>query len=109
MIAFAGIGNPTGFLHTVRSLGMNVSAASWFDDHHNYKLPDDIAPLANLAKHRGIESLVTTLKDWVKLRGQNLPENTPPIWHVRIEARLRPNEQDLLRARLAVLTNGAKD
>jgi tetraacyldisaccharide 4'-kinase len=105
VIAFAGIGNPAGFLHTVRSLGMSVSAATWFDDHHPYVLPRDLEPVAKVARHRRIEALVTTLKDWVKLRGQPLPEGLPPIWHVRIEARLRPNEQELLRARLGVLAS----
>jgi tetraacyldisaccharide 4'-kinase len=105
VIAFAGIGNPAGFLHTVRSLGMRVSAATWFDDHHLYLLPSDLAPLAALAKQRPIEALVTTLKDWVKLRGRDLPAGLPPIWHVRIEARLLANEQQILRARLRVITN----
>src|SRR6185503_4257924 len=34
--AFAGIGNPEGFLRTVQSLGMTVAIACWFDDHHGY-------------------------------------------------------------------------
>ena len=38
VIAFAGIGNPAGFLHTVRALGMDRFAATWFDDHHPYDL-----------------------------------------------------------------------
>jgi len=105
VIAFAGIANPNGFLHTVRSLGMQISAASWFDDHHAYRLPHDLEDLAKLAHRRNVEALITTMKDWVKLRGMPLPANCPPIWHVRIETRLRPHEQDLLRARLTLLTN----
>jgi tetraacyldisaccharide 4'-kinase len=107
VFAFAGIGNPQGFLHTVRSLGMHVSAALWFDDHHHYRLPRDLAPLVKAAATRHVDALVTTLKDWVKLRHlppQALPP-APPIWHVRIEARLRPHEQELLRTRLSLLTN----
>ena len=38
VVAFAGIGNPTGFLHTVRSMGMDVVAGCWFDDHHLYQV-----------------------------------------------------------------------
>ncbi len=107
VIAFSGIGNPAGFLHTVRSLGMTVSAASWFDDHHQYQLPGDLEGMADLAQKRGISALVTTLKDWVKLRGQKLPANVPAIWHVRIEAKLRPQELEILRTQLALLMNGA--
>jgi len=109
VIAFAGLGNPNGFLHTVRSLGMHVALAEWFDDHHNYDASTDFADLLKSSKERNIEAWITTLKDWVKLRTQTLPKNleggspAPPIWHVRIEARLSPQEQEFLRSRLATL------
>ncbi len=104
VFGFAGIGNPNGFLHTLRSLGMQVSAALWLDDHHHYRLPRDLLPLTRAAATRHPDALVTTLKDWVKVRNLPLPP-APPVWHVRIEARLRPHEQELLRTRLALLTN----
>jgi tetraacyldisaccharide 4'-kinase len=108
VIAFAGVGNPNGFLHTVRSLGMHVSSALWFDDHHHYDPKTDFRPLLKVSAERRIEAWITTLKDWVKLRGQAIPnaapgKPAPPIWHVRIEARLRPHEQEILKARLATL------
>jgi tetraacyldisaccharide 4'-kinase len=97
VLVFAGIGNPNGFLYTVRSLGMEVSAACWFDDHHQYNVPQDFAALEKLTRERRPEAWVTTLKDWVKLT----PAATPaPIWHVRIESRLRGREMELLRAKL---------
>jgi tetraacyldisaccharide 4'-kinase len=109
VIAFAGVGNPNGFLHTVRSLGMHVSAASWFDDHHHYDPKTDFQPLIKVSHDRHIEAWITTLKDWVKLQPTPIPPTPglrapPPIWHVRIEARLRPHEQELLKARLSTLT-----
>ena len=103
MAAVAGIGNPQGFLHTVQSLGMHVATGCWFADHHQYRLPGDFAGLARLSAERGLEAWVTTLKDWVKLRGRPMPAGVPPIWHVRIEARLPAHEQELLRARLGTL------
>jgi tetraacyldisaccharide 4'-kinase len=106
VIAFAGIGNPNGFLHTVGSLGLQVSAASWFDDHHAYRLPGDLEGAARLGRERGVEALITTMKDWVKLRGRELPAGCPAVWHVRIETRLRAHEQELLRARLMVVMGG---
>ena len=99
--AFAGIGNPQGFLHTVRSLGMQVVTGCWFDDHHRYDTGTDFVELARVTEQRGIEAWVTTLKDWVKLRAKKLPA---PVWHVRIEGRLSGHEQELLRARLGTLT-----
>ena len=100
--AFAGIGNPQGFLHTVQSLGMRVAMACWFDDHHPYSVPGDFHGLLKSTAARSLDAWVTTFKDWVKL--QNTPVGgAPPIWHVRIEARLSPHETELLRARLGTL------
>ncbi len=102
VLAFAGIGNPNGFLYTVRSLGMNVSAACWFADHHNYQLPGDLSRLESLTRQRHPDAWITTLKDFVKLRQAQTPI---PLWHIRIEARLRPYETELLRNRLLEVVN----
>ncbi|MCL2648432.1 MAG: tetraacyldisaccharide 4'-kinase, partial [Phycisphaerales bacterium] len=107
VIAFAGIANPRGFLNTVRSLGMRVSVACWFDDHHVYDPAVDFLPLQKISQSRPIDAWLTTMKDWVKIREQRLPQGgggMPPIWHVRIESRLRPHDHELLRARLAMLS-----
>jgi tetraacyldisaccharide 4'-kinase len=104
--AMAGIGNPQGFLHTVQSLGMHVAIGCWFNDHHRYHAAHDLASLARFGAQRKLDAVVTTLKDWVKLRGQPLPPAMPPIWHVRIEARLSPHEHELLRSRLGTLGGG---
>jgi tetraacyldisaccharide 4'-kinase len=125
VVVFAGIGNPNGFLHTVRSMGMEVVAGCWFDDHHRYRLPDDLDAIAKATELRHVDAWVTTLKDWVKLRnpqgvgkgrgeasgaeevtgaeGGGMPLPGPGIWHVRIEARVAPHETELLRSRLATL------
>ncbi|MCL2641040.1 MAG: tetraacyldisaccharide 4'-kinase [Phycisphaerales bacterium] len=108
VIAFAGIANPRGFLNTVRSLGMRVSAACWFDDHHVYDPTVDFGPMRKLSQSRQIDAWLTTMKDWVKIREQVQSESQMggevPIWHVRIESRLRPHDHELLRAQLATLT-----
>jgi len=94
VMAFAGVGNPQGFLHAVRSLGLTVSASCWFDDHHSYEVPADFQPLLNLAKGRPIDAWVTTLKDWVKLRGTVSPV---PIYHMRIAATIPGHALDIWR------------
>lgn len=101
--AFAGIGNPQGFLYTVQSLGMQAAVGCWFDDHHQYDVEGDFNELRKLSALRRLEAWVTTLKDWVKLRGRQLPPGAPPVWHVRIESRLAGHEAELLRARLQTL------
>jgi tetraacyldisaccharide-1-P 4'-kinase len=78
-----------------------------FDDHHRYEVPADFAALTRVSQERSLEAWVTTLKDWVKLSGTELATangatGRPPVWYVRIEARLTGHEHELLRARLVV-------
>jgi tetraacyldisaccharide 4'-kinase len=105
VVAFAGIGNPNGFLHTVRSLGMHVAAGCWFDDHHQYGR-GDLDRLKASTDAKTPEAWVTTLKDWVKLRDQLATNGNPfpPVWHVRIEAVVQGTQRELLRASLATLS-----
>lgn len=104
VIAFAGIGNPGGFLHTVQSLGLKVSAACWFADHHNYT-PADFAPLQTLSDQRPIDAWVTTLKDAVKLAGIPLPR---PLWTVRIESQIHGHASEVFRDTLAHACTGPR-
>lgn len=103
VMALAGIGNPQGFLHTVRSLGVHVATGVWFDDHHQYELPGDFAALERLTTERGIKAWITTQKDFVKIREHRA---SVPIWHVRIETRLVGRAGEVFRRRLADIVSG---
>jgi tetraacyldisaccharide 4'-kinase len=98
VIAFAGVGSPNGFLYAVRSLGLIVSAACWFDDHHQYEVAEDFERISQLSRVRGIDAWVTTLKDWVKLRNTVLPM---PVYHLRIAATIPGHSMDIWRDAIA--------
>jgi len=60
-----GIANPASFLRTLGELGANVAQEILFPDHHSYTERD----LDRIVKQsEGLESVVTTEKDWVRLR-----------------------------------------
>jgi tetraacyldisaccharide 4'-kinase len=65
VIAFAGIGRPQKFFHTLEKIGADVVEAYAFDDHHPYH-PHEIGELQDEAAKRGA-SLVTTTKDIVRV------------------------------------------
>ena len=67
VLAFCGIGNPESFLGEARRRA-RVCDAQAFADHHDYTA-DDVRALMNRAGACGAEAMVTTEKDWVKLRG----------------------------------------
>lgn len=67
LLAFAGIAAPAGFQSTLGELGVQVESVVGFPDHHWYH-ERDLAALESRAAAPGIDGLVTTEKDWVRLR-----------------------------------------
>ena len=79
--AFCGIGNPTGFRHTLSECGCNVIAWREFPDHFSY----DAASVAELEKWIAacnVEAVVCTHKDLVKLPVDKLGGR--PLWAVQV-------------------------
>ena len=71
VLAIAGIGNPAAFRRTLISLGCVVADMAVFPDHHPYS-EADLGQLAARAAACGAELGVTTLKDLVKIRRDDL-------------------------------------
>ncbi|MCE9631410.1 MAG: tetraacyldisaccharide 4'-kinase [Planctomycetia bacterium] len=71
VLAFSGIGNPAAFRSTLQSLGADVVEFVGFPDHHAYD-DRDRQRLGDRAATTGAAFAVTTLKDLVKLRRQDL-------------------------------------
>nr|ABV27384.1 tetraacyldisaccharide 4'-kinase [Chloracidobacterium thermophilum] len=64
--AFSALGNPTIFEDDLANLGANLVFTRRFPDHHRYTTAD-IAALVADAKAAGVQRLVTTEKDAVKV------------------------------------------
>ncbi|MHC5035885.1 MAG: tetraacyldisaccharide 4'-kinase [Planctomycetota bacterium] len=94
---FSGVGNPEGFKGTALSLGVEVLGETRFPDHHPYA-PADIKDLAGQAAKEGAKILLTTTKDWVKVR--NYPRGALPLSVLRIRFEIASGE-DRLKAMLA--------
>ena len=87
--AFAGIASPAAFAATLRSTGAVVEELAEFADHHWYAA-DDVARLDARAAELGVEALITTEKDWVRLRRLRLPRR--PIYVLSIRLVLQTGE-----------------
>jgi tetraacyldisaccharide 4'-kinase len=66
-LAFAGIGDPQRFFRTLSAAGVEVVAGKTFPDHHRFS-ENEIEALVAQAQRNGL-TLVTTEKDFVRLRG----------------------------------------
>jgi tetraacyldisaccharide 4'-kinase len=67
MLAFAGIGDPQRFFATLTASGLDVAETRAFDDHHPFTVAE-IDRLIEDARKTSL-TLVTTEKDFVRLRG----------------------------------------
>jgi tetraacyldisaccharide 4'-kinase len=84
LLAFAGIASPRGFGTTLGELGVHVLDQVAFPDHHWYS-PEDLRRLSLRARELGAEGLITTEKDWVRLRRLPLPDRALYVVSVQLE------------------------
>lgn len=79
---FCGIGNPASFDRTLAQCGATVIDRREYPDHHAYNR-DDVDDLTSWARDQPDETVVvTTQKDWVKLRVGEL--GGKKLWAVRV-------------------------
>ena len=94
VLAFCGIGNPEAFKRTLADLGAEVLAFRTFTDHHTYT-KEDVKSLRRWAGEfpEGTDVL-TTQKDWVKLRTPDLAGR--PLFALRVALTFDTGEIELL-------------
>ena len=83
LFAFCGIANPDSFSAILEDVFL-VKGFQAFEDHHVYSKAD-LAAVAGLAAELGCQGLITTEKDFVKIKDFCL---TLPVWVLRVELRV---------------------
>jgi tetraacyldisaccharide 4'-kinase len=89
LVAFAGIGSPAGFRRTLGETGVTITGFEEFADHHWYTR-EDLARLDHRATETRADGLVTTEKDWVRLRP--LPALKRPVYVLSVRLTLTSGE-----------------
>jgi tetraacyldisaccharide 4'-kinase len=97
VLAVAAIGMPDGFTATLEAAGVSVGELLAFRDHHEYT-EADVRGIVQAAEGRAV---VTTEKDWVKLRRFDALRD---IWVLRLGVRMESGAPVLDRALDAVLS-----
>lgn len=105
---FSGIGHPPAFVRTVEQLGAKVVADREFPDHHPYTREDvdDLNRWA-AALPAEVNTVLTTQKDWVKLRVGDLGGRT--LRAVRVGLKFMDGEEVFLERLLSVLRTQEAD
>jgi tetraacyldisaccharide 4'-kinase len=87
ILALSGVANPSSFSSTLRKCGMEIVREAIFPDHHLYTTKD----LSSIEeKSKGVDCIVTTEKDMVKLKKLNI--DRLPIRALRIEMKIWEEE-----------------
>jgi tetraacyldisaccharide 4'-kinase len=98
---FSGIGDPDSFENLIKSLGINIGLSLIFNDHHSYT-QEDLDKIIRGSKERGIDTVITTEKDVVRLYELRVTSYELRILILRIELKVAKNE-DEFRNRLLKL------
>ena len=97
VLALCGIGHPEPFVEQLRRHGADIAAKLIYPDHANYSTVD-LEHAGATAAAAGVEWIVTTGKDAVKLEELGTPTRSlPPLWSLRIETQLVESEVALWR------------
>ena len=86
----SGLGNPNFFKKTIEHLGFKIRGITEFRDHYNYR-QDDILRLQTLAKESGASIMLTTEKDWLKIK-----KLKPQIIFGIVDIKMKVLDKDLL-------------
>ena len=92
VVAFAGLGNPRALVASLARCGARVAAFLAFPDHHPYT-PTDWQAICDAARREGVEALVTTEKDAVRLESSWSPP--VPLYTLHINVELTPHDPPL--------------
>lgn len=94
IFAFCGVGNPQAFLNTIRSLGVEPVGSKIYNDHHHYT-DADISNIREQAMACGTNLILTTQKDWTKIRHLIPTKEGIPLVYLAVELKFLSGEDKL--------------
>lgn len=92
VLLVAGIGNPNYFAFTARRAGFEVAMMICFPDHHQYD-HGDVKFIVERARLTGVDAVLTTQKDAIKLLG--IWQSDLPLLTLRVKLNWLWGEGDL--------------
>lgn len=106
VLALAGLASPRGFVATAGQLGMEIMALAEYPDHHWYTA-EDIARIDAQVRETGAEAVLTTEKDWIRLR--EIPRGDVPYWVLSIRLDMGADRGALVRALGEKVSDAARE
>jgi len=94
IFAFCGIGNPDAFLRTIKQTGADLAGEKIYNDHHHYT-NDCLADIYEQAECLKADLILTTQKDWTKIKRLALLKKDIPLGYIGIEIKFLAGEEKL--------------
>jgi tetraacyldisaccharide 4'-kinase len=104
VLMLAGLAAPGGFVETAEGLGAEVAGLAEFPDHHWYTI-GDLDRVAARLRETGAEAVLTTEKDWVRLR--EMPLGDVPFWVLSVRLDMGADSVALARVLSETLRRAA--
>ena len=95
VVAFVGLASPAGFVRTLTSLGATVAELVEFPDHHPYT-EADLERVGASARRTGADCVVTSEKDWMRLREG--PKHALDLWALSVRLDMGSDRAALVEA-----------
>ncbi len=93
VFAFCGIGNPDSFINSLKNMGYEITGSKIFNDHYNYT-ENTLSDIQKQAQNLGSEVILTTQKDWTKIRLLEAAKDLP-LAYLAIEIKFLKGEDEL--------------
>jgi tetraacyldisaccharide 4'-kinase len=106
VVALAGLASPAGFATTLSRLGAIVAELVEFPDHHPYT-EADLDRVRASARRAGAECVVTTEKDWMRLREG--PQPNIDLWALSVRLDMGEDRAALVEALAETLRRKATE
>ncbi len=86
LTALSSLGDNESFFRMLSGLGAKIIVKLPYPDHHSYT-HDDVTCVINAAKNVSSDAIITTAKDWVRLKAI-MPSNTVNVLLLNIAAKI---------------------
>lgn len=108
-LTFSGIGEPLSFSELLKQQSINISKTITFSDHHNFENRDILEIISSFTAS-GSKYIITTQKDFVRLKNSELVLNSKsdnnfkkllynyPLYYAKIKMQISHNEHLLYDA-----------
>jgi tetraacyldisaccharide 4'-kinase len=93
------------FEKTLKNLGAGIRSKYFFMDHYNYRKPDIIKLIDDSLAH-GIKTIVTTQKDWIKIRDLLGPIGADNVEFLVLNIRIRIKDEENFFRRVYSVVSG---